>query len=59
MYSLQTACTIPSQAMPFSPMQPECGVMSFLLPASVIEAVVCQESFGVFGPEGGGDQLTH
>ncbi len=45
--------------MLFSPMQPDCGVMSTLLPASVVEAVVCQESFGVSGLEGGGDQLTH
>lgn len=33
--------------------------VSSLLPASVIEALVCQESFGVFGPGGGDDQLTH
>lgn len=40
-------------------MQPDFGVMSSLFPPSVIEEVVCQESFGVFSPEGGGDQLAH
>lgn len=40
-------------------MQPDFGVISSLLPASVIEEMVRQESFGVFGPEGGGDQLAH
>lgn len=38
--------------------QTDCGVMSSLLPASVIAAVECQESFGVFGPEGSDDQPT-
>lgn len=58
MHSLQTACIIHVQAEQFSPMQSESGAMSASLPASVIEAVVCQESFGVFGWEGGVDQLT-
>lgn len=35
--------------------QTDCGVMSSLLPASVIAAVECQESFG---PEGSDDQLA-
>ena len=40
-------------------MQPDFGVMSSLLPASVTDEVVCRESFGVSGPGGGGNQLTH
>lgn len=49
LYSSQTACVLPFCLL--SPMQPDCSESALLL-ASVIEVVVCQESFGVFWPRG-------
>lgn len=59
MYLLKAGCIISFQALQFSSMQSNCSVMTSPLPAFVTEAVVWQESFGVFGTEGGGDQLIH